>query len=721
MSSTIKAKSNGESLENHIHNCIRVFAQLKDAYPNLDKFTHYQNFYIDVFNALFFHDFGKAATGFQSSLIPKGPKWPYRHEILSIPFIDSLNGNYLDFVKVLVLTHHKDTEELSKYIEGEDYFGTPFATRLAEMVPNLGGLNEIIRKYPNLYEETFGIKGKQISQIENVRNDKNVWEEIWRKTKGFPAKRGILGKGMINSCDYLASSGLTRILKPLSNLSEVYNFKRITSVQRETLSLKGNALILSPTGSGKTEASLFWATNNLNDSGGNRVFYILPYIASINAMYKRLSRDFRPFYKDDFYVALLHGKATYYLTRMVEEGDLSSATNLSRLIYSPYKVMTPFQSLKHLFTAKGYEMGLLEMYQGRFIFDEIHSYDAKTIGLIAAMSEYLVEEYDANIMVMSATMPSFLRRLFLESLKVNKVIKMDKKELNEYTRHKCIILDGGIIDHIDLIKVKLKDKKRVLVVCNTVKKAQEVYRLLEDVAPNSALLHGRFMLRDREEIEKNIENLNLLVGTQAIEVSLDIDYDICFTEPAPIDALVQRFGRVNRKGTKGISEVFVFSEGSASDKYIYDQKLVYNTIRVLQDTDILTESGIYCAIEIVYVDGFGESEKQFKDTKNQFVKVIETIKPFKHSNLKETDFYNLFDSVEAVPFKYKLEYLELVKNHQVIEAMKLTLQLSNGQYQKLKKEDRIETDSEVGMIFVDAKYDSKIGLQINETEGQNIM
>jgi CRISPR-associated endonuclease/helicase Cas3 len=721
MSSTIKAKSNGESLENHIHNCIKVFAHLKDVYPGLDKFADYPNFYVDVFSALFFHDFGKGATGFQISLNPNGPKWHYRHEILSIPFIDSLNNNNLDFVKALVLTHHKDTEELSKYVEDEDHVGATFADKLAETAPNLVGLNEIIKKYPFFYEEVFGIKGDQINQIDRPRNDKNVWEEIWKNTMKFPSKLGILGKGMINSCDYLASSGLTNILKPLSNLSKVYNFTRMTSVQKKAISIKGNAMILSPTGSGKTEASLFWATNNLNGSGGNRVFYILPYIASINAMYKRLYRDFEPFYEDNFYVSLLHGKATYYLSRMVEKEDLTAAKSLSRLIYSPYKVMTPFQILKHLFAAKGYEMGLLEMYRGRFIFDEIHSYDAKLIGLIAAMCEYLVEEYGAYIMVMSATMPHFLIKLFSESLKVNEVIRMDEKELSEYTRHKCSILDGGIIDHIDLIKGKLKDKVKVLVVCNTVTRAQEVYKLLKDTVPNSALLHSRFMLRDREEIERNLENLNLLVGTQAIEVSLDIDYDVCFTEPAPIDALVQRFGRVNRKRTKEVSEIFVFSKGSASDKYIYDQKLVDNTIKTLRDTDILTESKIYHAIETVYADGFGKSEKQFRDTKDQFRKVIENIKPFKHSNLKETDFYDLFDSIEAVPFKHKLEYLELIKGDQFIEAMKFTLPLPIKQYQKLEKECRVEVDSKVNMVFIDANYDSKIGLEVNEAERENII
>lgn len=79
MSSTIKAKSNGESLEEHTNNCLNIFAQVKDIYPDLQKFTNYPSFYNDVFDALFFHDFGKAAEGFQKSLAPKGEKWKYRH------------------------------------------------------------------------------------------------------------------------------------------------------------------------------------------------------------------------------------------------------------------------------------------------------------------------------------------------------------------------------------------------------------------------------------------------------------------------------------------------------------------------------------------------------------------------------------------------------------------------------------------------------------------
>ena len=546
MSSSIKAKSNGESLEEHTNTCLNIFAQLKDIYPDLHKFTNYPSFYNDVFDALFFHDFGKAAEGFQKSLALKGEKWGYRHEILSIPFINCIKRDNLDFVKLLVLTHHKDANELLDYVEDEYFLGTRYNERLEEIKPNLTGLNELIKKYSEISKKTIGTIASEINFVENISNDKKIWEEILLTQRmDFSSKMGIFGKGMINSCDYLASSGINKILKPLPSLSNVYNFKSFTSVQEKCLTIKGNAIIISPTGSGKTEASLFWATNNLDKTQGNRIFYLLPYTASINAMYRRLLIKLRPHYLDDSCISLLHGKASYFLYKMFYDGDFRGIHNLSKKIYSPYKVMTPFQILKHFFSLKGYEMGLLEMYRGRFIFDEIHSYDAKTAGLILSMCEYLIEENDAEILIMSATMPSFLKNMFLDNLHIDNEIVMDKKELTKYLRHKCKIIDGDILENIDLIKKRLKNKEKVLVVCNTVNRAQVVYKLLRNEVNGSALLHSKFILKDRETIENKLENLNLLVGTQLIEVSLDIDYDVCFSEPAPIDALIQRFGRIN--------------------------------------------------------------------------------------------------------------------------------------------------------------------------------
>ncbi len=118
------------------------------------------------------------------------------------------------------------------------------------------------------------------------------------------------------------------------------------------------------------------------------------------------------------------------------------------------------------------------------------------------------------------------------------------------------------------------------------KQAQIVFAALN--SENKFLLHSAFNANDRSKKEKQLleNDTKLLIGTQAIEVSLDIDYDIIFTEPAPFDALIQRFGRVNRKGNKGVSECIVFEERNQADKYIYqNEKVIDRTLHILKEKE----------------------------------------------------------------------------------------------------------------------------------------
>lgn len=725
MSSRIKAKIDGETLEEHTRACLSVFSSLRECYPDIDQRTGYPDFYKVVFDALFFHDFGKAASGFQNRLNGEG-QWHYRHEILSIPFVDTLPDSDTNLVKLFVLTHHKDLDELIRYTAdpGNIFINEPtFQVRLAEVIPYLQELSRFQDEYPHLAVQYFRDQANLVP-VDINKYTEEAWEQILRSSLGCirdPGCRerlkyiGIFGKGFINACDYLASGGVRKVLKPLPSLDAVFAFPTYTSIQERCRETRGDAIVISPTGSGKTEAALFWATNNLNLAGGSRIFYSLPYTASINAMYRRFVKRFDPWYDDDGYVSLLHGRASYYLSKMY--GDLNESRllrDVAKKIYSPYKVVTPFQPLKHLFSIKGYEMGLLEMYQGVFILDEIHAYDARTVGLILSMCEFVKSELDAKILLMSATLPEFIRSLFSEALEIENTLAMNKTELREYTRHTCILLDGDICDHIDRIKNRLQGKERVLIVCNTVKQAQRVYSALKGTRPHSGLLHSRFTLGDRERIEQKIGSLDLLVGTQAIEVSLDIDYDVCYTEPAPIDALIQRFGRVNRKRKKGICEVYVFIRGSESDKYIYDERLVERTLDELACIDLLHEWLVQKATDRIYKGGFGKDEKLFFDTRKVFAEVIDEIVPFSNAERNESDFYRLFDSIEAVPEIFRTKYLDCIQDGDIYGAMQYTLPLSRGQFHRLKGEGRISFSE--GMLFVNAMYDRDLGLLVDRRD-----
>lgn len=725
MTSGIKAKTTGETLEAHTFACLSVFSSLRECYPDIGEKIGCPEFYKTIFNALFFHDFGKAATGFQEQL-NGGKKWHYRHEILSVPFVDALPTGDTDLVKLFVLTHHKDLRELARYTgdpEDELFCGSPFKEYLAEIIPNLQKLSGILKEYPRLMNHYFG-EPADLRPIDLTQCTDESWEHIIQSTskclRDDRCKQrlkyvGIFGKGSINTCDYLASGGVRKVLKPLPSLDAVFTYPTYTSIQQRCRETKGDAIVISPTGSGKTEAALFWATNNLNQAKGNRIFYLLPYTASINAMYQRLSGRLTPYYKDDGCVSLLHGKASYYLSKMYDDAKESRfLRDVAKKIYSPYKIMTPYQSLKHLFYIKGYEMGLLEMYQGSFILDEIHAYDARTVGLILSMSEFVKNKLDARILLMSATLPGFIRDIFADSLGISNLLTMGKPELSGYTRHECSLLDGDICDHIEEIKNTLRGDEKVLVVCNTVKQAQRVYNSLKGIKPSSRLLHSRFTLGDREKIEREVDSLDLLVGTQAIEVSLDIDYDVCYTEPAPIDALVQRFGRINRRRREDVCRVYVFTRGSEQDRFVYDDLLVERTLEELGDLDLLHEWVLQDITDKIYRNGFGNDEKLFRDVRKTFPRVIEEIIPFSDAERTDDDFYRLFNSFEVVPEKFRTDYLDHIQAGDFYGAMQYTLPLSRGQYHRLKEEGRISTTE--GMLFVNARYDSDLGLLVEERD-----
>ena len=101
------------------------------------------------------------------------------------------------------------------------------------------------------------------------------------------------------------------------------------------------------------------------------------------------------------------------------------------------------------------------------------------------------------------------------------------------------------------------------------------------------LFHSRFIEQDRQKRENRIVEGNketegfVAVVTQIVEVSLDIDYDVMFTQVAPVDALVQRFGRVNRKGQKGLVPIYVFEPDEGSTK-VYGADLLDHAWQLLK-------------------------------------------------------------------------------------------------------------------------------------------
>ena len=736
--STLLAKSDPrETLLDHTQNCLDVYNSLRERMPFLAEVAEVPDFFEHLFYAVALHDFGKAATGFQNQLTG-GDRWNYRHEILSGGFVVNLQypKETKQAIALAIFTHHKDIETLKdKYSCGQENESDQqeWQKRVAELAPNWDILMEI-QEQVQQWCPTAGCLWTPVESTDQLIGGyreylKPYWNsKVDRELTPLHKTYGMLMRGCMIACDHLASNvnAKNEIQTALDKLeaSLVQQIKQFDSwehFQKQCGETTGQLMLSAPTGSGKTEAALLWSDNNQSETLGNRVFYVLPYTASINAMYNRL----KELVSDDK-IGMLHGKANYFVYKALADNEYTyhetaaqvrEQQNLTKKICRPYKVLTPFQLLKAFFGIRGFEMQMAEMSQGLFIFDEIHAYDPHTTALILTMIKKLREDYNAKFCIMTATMPQFLTDMIIKAIGEFIPVDMAPEDRDKFTRHRVKLLDGNIHDAIPKIKDKLNQGDSVMVVCNTVKQAQDVFQELQHGADNAKLLHSRFILRDRERIEGELKDAKLLVGTQAVEVSLDIDFDCLFTEPAPIDALIQRFGRINRKGKKGICDVHICKEGGKSDKYIYSTEKVERTINAFASVvnDTLKESKIQVLIENVYCEGYDDDEQAtFDKAKRFFEQHLRNIVPFIEDLSGRDEFESLFKSIPVVPMTYKDDYSAHIESKEFYEAMSYLAQIQEYQFARLCRDDLLSKDKELKQWFINVCYDENLGLIFDE-------
>lgn len=201
-------------------------------------------------------------------------------------------------------------------------------------------------------------------------------------------------------------------------------------------------------------------------------------------------------------------------------------------------------------------------------------------------------------------------------IRPNSLIESDRLVLDRKRHTLHCEADKSITDSIDVIQDFLANGKSVLVIVNNVKSAQCLYDLI-GFYDSVRLLHSGFHKKDRTIIEESITNEDederpqLLIATQAVEVSLDIDYDVAFIENAPIDALIQRFGRVNRAGKKGQAPVYLF-ENIIGNTPFYDEEVLMNTWSYIYELNekALSEQDLVDVCNKVYENGYNETQQK---------------------------------------------------------------------------------------------------------------
>ncbi|HMP26119.1 MAG TPA: CRISPR-associated helicase Cas3' [Saprospiraceae bacterium] len=754
-----KTKAPPRTLKEHIDDCLLIHSFLQQCFPKVAELSGLGEAYWDVLRTcVICHDLGKAHQEFQKVLRGEQNKWnSQRHELFSLPFVDALskyNQELLKVIRLVVAGHHKDFAQLNEkyliaYDDGDDFGKLPsldgeenqdFESAFSKNVNRKAAL-QLLKDYAVVVKE---VVPKPIHGFIRGYN-KNPWSLV--QSDYFKL---LLLFGGLKWCDHLGSALVTQIQK-VEKQDFVFLKRQQEKLQLEGFdfyehqktcaAIEGNLILTAPTGAGKTESAFLWLENQFKNGQQGHVFYVLPFTASINAMYKRLSLAIG---EDRDKVGMAHGKLSDYLNDYFEDfqydlytkkDNIKSIREKYRSIVTPIKVVTPFQLLKHLFGLKGYEQGIFSMAGCYLIFDEIHAYSPNVFAQIKVLLEFATRYLQAKVMIMTATMPKFLQDEIRKSIGEYSVVKTSQKLYDDFKRHKVILEEGLLSNSLEKIKILLKDGKKVLVVCNTVKSSQDVFLVLKDVLKENEaiLLHGSFTGQDRSRKEKILlkDEVKLLVGTQAIEVSLDIDYDLIFTEPAPIDALIQRFGRVNRKRKKDICDCIVFQEYNESDEYIYNNETVRKTIQALEkiifeNQGIVDEALLQNAIDFVYNDWTKKDKEKFDATYKYLSDALQILAPMLKNKHTEEDFYSQFDGIKILPQSKKEEFIDCLTRFDFITAESLKVQIRKGRYIGWKDSQNIRSDAYVFQgekkvitipyYITNKVYSSVLGLLTNEEE-----
>lgn len=350
------------------------------------------------------------------------------------------------------------------------------------------------------------------------------------------------------------------------------------------------------TGGGKTEAALLCAHQIMRQTAASGFYVALPTMATANGMYSRLSQTYQVLFEGSNTPSLVlaHGGRHIHdgFLHTIGRRDMSGedcnaycttwlADSRKKALLSQCGVGTIDQALLGVLPSRHQALRLAGMSQHVLIFDEIHAYDGYTAELVKRLLQFHAA-LGGSAILLSATLPLRMKQSFIDAFAKGAGYRGELAESGAFPLATSLDSEGSQAVAFEAtrtldVKITLTDSEKdvfekissvvhaggcVCWVRNTVAQAVEAYLLLHEkygIAPESALLfHSRFAMEDRLAIENNVlatfgkkstpedRKGKVLVATQVVEQSLDVDFDYLVTDLAPIELLIQRAGRCQR-------------------------------------------------------------------------------------------------------------------------------------------------------------------------------
>ena len=582
------------------------------------------------------------------------------HEVISILYslVFLSNDEWDKKIRTAILLHHYNDFYANKEISARYLFDEypDLSEYLKFMLCKKEEIKRLLESLLNYIKERLEREGgdltneiSEISQLfqELAGNMEKGYDQIDKLYEAYKANRGLseilkfyrisdedsnhdiydffVFLGALRRCDYAASANIN-IEEYSIQLSRVYSElnKRISKKigsgsgkiwQEELIDkidmAKSNIVLIAPTGSGKTEFALLWASKK-----GKKLIYTLPLRVALNDLYWRFTNNVNNGngYFDSNHLNILHSTSFIEYIKVREDGkegrygmaDVGIKYNTAKLFSTPILLTTPDQvfltSLKYYSFDK-----LINVYPlSTIIIDEVQAYKPEMVAIILKTIE-IIQRLQGDIIIITATFPPYLEEFIKDKFDIIDVseyvdIKGKVKNYNQ-KRHLISLIQYSLFNQnnpeithegLECIKEQLnKNKdKNILIIVNNVKKAIRLYEELKKINNEDVyLLHSRLLEKEKSsrissiKVKKEKSKRIVLVATQIVEASVDIDFDLLITEISPIDSQIQRWGRIyrnrNANYTSPEPNILIFTKYDKGTTAIYDEDVIKQTKCVL--------------------------------------------------------------------------------------------------------------------------------------------
>jgi CRISPR-associated endonuclease/helicase Cas3 len=534
------------------------------------------------------HDIGKANEGFQQMVRGKlDPRLqPIRHELLSALLLEDRNSSVRKWALALlqqpedeseaemllncvigaVAGHHikldEEWKKAAQFLKGG--CGAKLGTLLshADMKPLFHQQMPNQETNFSLVEGDNGFLGARripfnfsSNRWRNKLGNESEWWRFAAALKALMTAADVAGSAMLPEkenirkwvhetlCQRVSAAQMDEVVSARLDGKSLYPFQQAISQSKGRVTL-----VEAGCGSGKTAAAYAWAATHAD---GKKLFFCYPTTGTATEGFLGYVHE------TEVEAKLIHSRAIVDLEGIAEVTDDDENDHLLRIeslcAWSPQVVICTADTVLAL--VRNNRRGLYNspaILSASFVFDELHAYDNSMFEAVIALIKALP---GAHFLLMTASLPKARKEFLLRHIECITEVP-SPHDLEGISRYEFERLDDKKAAY-RMAQDYAADQKRVLWVCNTVARAQKVFEELQGLAVNVSNYHSRFKYVDRVSKHRHLVDTfsaKISVGivavtTQVAEMSLDLDADLLIAEVAPIPALIQRLGRLNRRVT----------------------------------------------------------------------------------------------------------------------------------------------------------------------------